>query len=241
MARERPARDYPPYTPGRPPTQGWTRSRPTVFHVPNRKRRPKRRISDDAPSIERGETAPDGHVLRAGLRALVVALDPVRPRPFSPAHRGLRAFPRGARRAGYHPGQDRGGGVGAPDGAVARRAEMVRGGPLAPCGDLTYRSSVQCPVGRPGSLVGRVGRLDESLVDVLPPATHPRHRRHLGGARLERLRLAATANRPLGALGEPDPWCALGFLALAADGGRGGPLLGHCVRHRMDGCLHLGL
>src|SRR5829696_3415596 len=92
-------------------------------------------------------------ILRAGLRSLVVAFDPVRSRPPPPAHRGLRAFPRGARRAGYHPRQDRGGGVTAPDGAVARRAEMVRGGPLAPRGDFTYRSSVQCPVGPPSLIL----------------------------------------------------------------------------------------
>src|SRR5215208_1528228 len=97
------------------------------------------------------------HVLRAGLRALVVALDPVRSRPPPPAHRRLRAFSRSDSRAGDHPRQERGGGITAKDGALASRAEMVRGGPLAPCGDHPCRSSVQCPFGCPGSLLGRIG------------------------------------------------------------------------------------
>src|SRR5215208_6817974 len=95
------------------------------------------------------------HVLRAGLRALVVALDPVCYRPPPPAHSRLRAFSRSDSRASDHPRQDWGGGITAKDGALASRAEMVRGGPLAPCGDQPCRSSVQCPVGCPGSLLGR--------------------------------------------------------------------------------------
>jgi membrane protease YdiL (CAAX protease family) len=66
-----------------------------------------------------------GLVLRAGLRTLVVARYPVRSRPRPPTHRGLRSFPRRARRAGDHPRQDRSGNVAAPDGAVASWAEMV--------------------------------------------------------------------------------------------------------------------
>src|SRR5215213_5496709 len=98
-----------------------------------------------------------GLVLRAGLRTLVVARYPIRSRPRPPTHRGLRSFPRRAPRAGDHPRQDRSGNVAAPDGAVACWAEMVRGGRLTPCGDRPCRSSVQCPVGRSGSLGGRVG------------------------------------------------------------------------------------
>src|SRR5215203_4062791 len=50
---------------------------------------------------------PSDLILRAGLRALVVALDPVRLRPLSGAHRLLRPLPRRARRAGHHPRQER--------------------------------------------------------------------------------------------------------------------------------------
>src|SRR5215211_6459435 len=151
-----------------------------------------------------GTKTPADHVLRAGLRTLVVACYPVRARPRPPTHRGVRSFPRGARRAGDHPRQDRSGNVAAPDGAVASWAEMVRGGPLAPCGYRPCRSCVHCPVGCSGPLGGRVGRLDGPLLDVLHPAPHPRLGWHLGGAGLERLCPATPANRPLGALCQLD-------------------------------------
>src|SRR5215210_6800025 len=122
----------------------------------------------------------------------------------SPAHRGLRAFPRRARRAGYHPRQDWHCGITAPDGALARSSGVVRGGPLSPCGDHSCRHGAQRSAGRPGSLVGRVGRLDEPLLDVLDPAPDPRLRWHLGGAGLERLCPAPPASRPLGTLCQPD-------------------------------------
>src|SRR5215217_8754118 len=51
------------------------------------------------------------HVLRAGLRSLVVALDPLLFRPLGQPDCGLRPFPRGACRACGHPRQERGGGL----------------------------------------------------------------------------------------------------------------------------------
>src|SRR5215213_833744 len=166
-----------------------------------------------------------GLVLRAGLRTLVVARYPVRSRPRPPTHRGLRSFPRRARRAGDHPRQDRSGNVAAPDGAVACWAEMVRGGRLTPCGDRPCRSSVQCPVGRSGSLGGRVGRLDGPFLDVLHPTPHPRLRWHLGGAGLERLCPAAPANCPCCIAARRTSERAVALLAAAADGCGGGPLV----------------
>src|SRR5215204_1956388 len=165
------------------------------------------------------------HVLRLGLRALVVDLDPVCSRPPPPTHRGLRAFPRSDRRAGDHPRQERRGGITASDGALASRAEMVRGGPPAPCCDQSWRSSVQCPVGRPGSLLGRTKWLDGPFLDVLHPTPHPRLRWHLGGAGLERLRPAAPASRPIGTVCQPNPLDWYSRMAPAADAGGGDPLV----------------
>src|ERR687897_77694 len=165
------------------------------------------------------------YVLRAGLRALVVALDPVCSRPPPPAHRRLRAFSRSDSRAGGHSRQDRGGGITAKDGALESRAEMVRGGPLAPCGDQPCRSSVQCPVGCPGSLLGRTRWLGGPLLDVLPSPTRSRHRWSMGGARLERLRPAAPASRAIGTLCQPDPLDWYSRMAPAADAGWGDPLV----------------
>src|ERR687894_2590732 len=81
-----------------------------------------------------GETTPAHRVLRAGLRALVVALDPVRLRPLSGAHRLLRPLPRCAGRAGHHPRQERDRRSATADGALASRTAVVRRGALAPCG-----------------------------------------------------------------------------------------------------------
>src|SRR5215204_6186230 len=67
-------------------------------------------------------------VLRAGLRALVVALDPLLFRPRAQPYRGLRPFPRGASRAGAYRRQDWHCGVTAPDGALARRVAVVSSG-----------------------------------------------------------------------------------------------------------------
>src|SRR5918994_4710763 len=166
-----------------------------------------------------------GLVLRAGLRTLVVARYPLRSRPHPPTLRGLRSFPRSARRAGAHSRQDRSGNVAAPDGAVASWTEMVRGGALAPRGDRPCRSSVHCPVGRSGSLGGRVGRLDGPFLDVLHPAPHPRLRWHLGVAGLERLCPATPANRPLGALCQLDSRSICNRVAPAALHSWGGPLV----------------
>src|ERR687890_2228562 len=164
-------------------------------------------------------------VLRAGLRALVVALGPVRSRPLSPTHRGLRAFPRSDRGAADNPWQEWHCGVTAPDGALASRVTMVRGGPLAPCGDQPCRSSVQCPARRPGSVRGRVGWLDWPLLDVLPSPTRSRHRWSMGGTGMERLRPAAPASRPIGAICQPTPLGWHSRMAPAANDNRRDPLV----------------
>src|ERR687889_694122 len=128
-----------------------------------------------------GEATPHHHVLRAGLGALVVALDPVRLRPLSRAHRLLRPLPRCAGRAGHHPRQERDRRSAAADGALASRTEVVRRGALAPCGDRPCRNGAKRPARRPGPLRGRSGRLDGSLLDLRRRTPNPRYRRQMGG------------------------------------------------------------
>src|SRR5215207_2408936 len=79
-----------------------------------------------------GETTPDHHVLRTGLRPLVVGMANVGFGPLPHPRIQLRTFPRGARRAGHHPRQERAGRLAAADGALARGAWMVRCSSLAP-------------------------------------------------------------------------------------------------------------
>src|SRR5215211_453010 len=69
-----------------------------------------------------GEKVSAYHVLRVGLRTLLVALDPLLSRPLGQPNRGLRAVPRSARRAGSYRRQERRDGITAADGALARRA-----------------------------------------------------------------------------------------------------------------------
>ncbi len=115
--------------------------------------------------------------------------------PGSRHHNWLRTFPRGTRRAGGCPGQDRCGGATAPDRTLARGVPLVRRGAPAPRRDLWRRGGAQRPpVRRPGFL-GRAERLDGPLLDLRPSAPHPRHRWLLGGAGLEGLRSGAPANR----------------------------------------------
>src|SRR4051812_37550973 len=66
------------------------------------------------------ETPPTRCLLRVSLRALVVALDPVRFRSLPPAHRELRALPRGDRRASGYPRQGWRDGATKSDGTLAR-------------------------------------------------------------------------------------------------------------------------
>src|SRR5918995_1291037 len=166
------------------------------------------------------------HVLRAGLRSVVVALGPVLSRPLAHPYRGLRPFPRGACRAGSHPRQDRGGGVTAPDGTLARRVAVVRCSAGPPYWGHPYRCSDQrlrarCPA---FLLRSRVGWLVDPLADVLHPAPDPRPRRRLGGAWLQRLRPAALANRSLSPLCWPNLGRAVVLLAPAVLYYRSGPL-----------------
>src|SRR5829696_3767022 len=165
-------------------------------------------------------------VLRAGMRPVVVALAPVLSRPLARPYRGLRAFPRGACRAGSHPRQDGCGGVTAPDGTLARRGAVVRCSAGPSYWGHPYRCSDQrLPARCPAFLLrSRVGWLVESHPDVLHPALDPRPRRHLGGAGLQRLRPAALANRSLSPLCWPNLGGAVVLLAPTVLYYRGGPL-----------------
>src|SRR3712207_9046456 len=86
----------------------------------------------------RGASPPPDRLLRAGLRVLVVALAPVRPRTLARCHRRLRALLRGRRgsRANRRHGwcDD----PTASDGALARGSTVVCGRIVAPCGDRPW-------------------------------------------------------------------------------------------------------
>src|SRR5215218_7481621 len=92
---------------------------------------------------------------------------------------------------------------------------------------VRWRCGAQRPSARrQGFLLGRGARwLDGPLLDFCPPAPHSRHRWLLGGAGLERLRPAASANRSLGALCQPDPGGGVGLLAPATLYNRTGPVV----------------
>src|SRR5215218_5453976 len=162
-------------------------------------------------------------VLRAGLRALVVALDPLLFRPRAQPYRGLRTFPRGAGRTGGYRRQERRGWVTAPDGALACRAPMVCCGAPAPHRGHPYRGGAQHLLAgcRAHLLRGRVGWLVELLDDVLPLAPHPWPRWHLGGAGLQGVRPPPAASRALGTPCQPDPRGAVGLVAFAVRSNRG--------------------
>src|SRR5215213_4139096 len=166
------------------------------------------------------------HVLRAGLRALVVVLDPLLFRPRAQPYHRLRAFPRGAGRVGAHRRQERRGGVTATDGALARRAPMVCRGAPAPHRGHPYGGGAQRLLAgcRAHLLRGRVGWLVELLDDVLPLAPRSRPRWYLGGAGLQGLRSATAASRPICTPCQPDPRGAVGLLAPAVRSNRGGHL-----------------
>ena len=138
-------------------------------------------------------------------------------RPLAHPYRGLRAFPRGASRAGGHPRQDGCGGVTATDGTLARRVAVVRCSAGPTYWGHPYRCSDQrLPARCPAFLLrSRVGWLVDPLADVLHPAPDPRPRRHLGGAGLQRLRPAALANRSLSPVCWPNLGGAVVLLAPA--------------------------
>ena len=155
-------------------------------------------------------------ILRAGLRALVVGLAPVRSRPLPYPHRS-RTFCCSIYRVSDHPRQDRCGGITAPDGALACRGAVVRcGAGTSHCGH-PYRCGAQrLPAWRPAFLLrGRVGWLVQPHPDVLHFAPDPRHRGRLGGAGLQRLRLAGLAKRSLSPLCCPNLGSTVGLLAPA--------------------------
>src|SRR5688572_29963356 len=79
-----------------------------------------------------GEKVSAHGVLRAGLRTLVVALDPLLCRPRAQPNRGRWALPRSARRTGNDRRQERRDGLAATDGALACRAAMVCSALLLP-------------------------------------------------------------------------------------------------------------
>src|SRR3712207_2235771 len=114
-----------------------------------------------------GATSPPDRLLRAGLRVLVVAMAPVRPRPRARLHCRLRAVRRGARRAGPHQREGRHRRAVGADGALARGAGVVRGGALAPGGSPPRRDGAQRAAGRSAPLVRRTRGLARPRAHLL--------------------------------------------------------------------------
>src|SRR5215208_8495465 len=106
-----------------PPTRSGSATRPTTCN------RPRLRSAQEAAVLLLGkgmhhlviQTTPADLVFRFGLRPLVVALDPLRSGSLPTARRWLRAFPRGARRAGAHLRQGRNRRLASTNGALAGR------------------------------------------------------------------------------------------------------------------------
>src|ERR687895_2709429 len=86
-----------------------------------------------------GATSPPDRLLRAGLRVLVVALAPFRPRPRARLHTRLRAVRRGARRAGPHQREGQHRRAVEADGALAGRCGVGCGRCRCPGGGPPLR------------------------------------------------------------------------------------------------------
>src|SRR5215213_7292318 len=91
----------------------------------------------------------------------------------------LRPFPSCPPRAGHHPRQERDRRSAEAYGALARRARVVRRGPLAPSRARPRSDGAQRCARRPGSLRGRSGGLDGPLAWFCHSTSYPRPR---GGA-----------------------------------------------------------
>src|SRR5215213_3432447 len=181
---------------------------PSAFCVPNRQ--PKWRITDDVPSIERGETTPDRHFLHLNLRHILGFL----------AHRGrevlaFRAAHRRPHRNTHNPELGWAEGARLADDPLARQVVLVRGG---------LRSSA---CGLPGHRrAERRGRCERpvaglQLRDHLPNAVRgapgqPGGRAFGRASGLERGSPARFAGRALSATRHHDPRTACSTLTLAS-------------------------